>query len=207
MVRKRETDGSLPTDETDAIALTRRHFLGASGGSILGVSQAVSAAEPRLRAQKRGQTQFDVNGTRVSADVDPRVTLLDYLRDRLHLTGTKKGCNEGACGACTVLVDGVRMNSCLMLAIQCGGHKITTIEGVGSSDRLHPVQQAFIDNDAFQCGYCTPGQILSAIACIKEGHATDAETVSEWMSGNICRCAAYPQITRAVLSAAAKMKG
>ena len=148
-----------------------------------------------------------VNGESVAGEVEPRVTLLDYLRDRLQLTGTKKGCNEGACGTCTVLIDGERMNSCLTLAVQCEGREVTTIEGIGSLDQLHAVQQAFIDHDAFQCGYCTPGQIVSAVACIAEGHATDAASVSEWMSGNICRCAAYPQITAAVLDAAAKMKG
>jgi xanthine dehydrogenase YagT iron-sulfur-binding subunit len=147
----------------------------------------------------------EVNGKRVATEVEARTTLLDFVRDRLHLTGTKKGCNEGACGTCTVLVDGRRMNSCLTLAIQCEGRKITTIEGVDAR-ALHPVQQAFIKHDAFQCGYCTPGQILSAIACIAEGHATDPDTVREWMSGNICRCSAYPQITAAVLEAAGKMK-
>jgi len=149
---------------------------------------------------------FSVNGKEVAAQVEPRTTLLDFLRDRLHLTGTKKGCNEGACGTCTVLVDGKRMNSCLTLAIQCAGRAVTTIEGIGSEDTLHPVQQAFIDHDAFQCGYCTPGQILSAIACIEEGHATDPDTVREWMSGNLCRCSAYPQITAAVLDAAAAVR-
>jgi xanthine dehydrogenase YagT iron-sulfur-binding subunit len=149
---------------------------------------------------------FEVNGRPVKAEVEPRTTLLDFLRDRLHLTGTKKGCNEGACGTCTVLIDGKRMNSCVTLAIQCQGRAITTIEGIGSEGALHPVQQAFIDHDAFQCGYCTPGQILSAIACIEEGHATDPDTVREWMSGNLCRCSAYPQITAAVLDAAAAVR-
>ena len=157
--------------------------------------------------QERKPVRLKVNGKPVAADVQPRVTLLDYLRDHLQLTGTKKGCNEGACGTCTVLIDGQRMNSCLTLAVQCDGREVTTIEGIGSPDRLHPVQQAFIDHDAFQCGYCTPGQIVSAVACIAEGHATSAASVSEWMSGNICRCAAYPQITAAVLDAAARMKG
>lgn len=157
-------------------------------------------------ASARASVAFEVNGRRVAAEVEPRTTLLDFLRDRLHLTGTKKGCNEGACGTCTVLVDGKRMNSCLTLAIQCEGRAVTTIEGIGSEGALHPVQQAFIDHDAFQCGYCTPGQILSAIACIEEGHATDPDTVREWMSGNLCRCSAYPQITAAVLDAAAAVR-
>jgi xanthine dehydrogenase YagT iron-sulfur-binding subunit len=154
----------------------------------------------------RASVAFKVNGKPIEAEVEPRTTLLDFLRDRLHLTGTKKGCNEGACGTCTVLIDGKRMNSCLTLAIQCEGRAVTTIEGIGSEGALHPVQQAFIDHDAFQCGYCTPGQILSAIACIEEGHATDPDTVREWMSGNLCRCSAYPQITAAVLDAAAAVR-
>ena len=154
----------------------------------------------------RRAVRMTINGEMVAGDVEPRVTLLDYLRDRLQLTGTKKGCNEGACGTCTVLIDGKRMNSCLTLAVQCDGREVTTIEGIGSPEHLHAVQQAFIDHDAFQCGYCTPGQIISAVACIAEGHATDAASVSEWMSGNICRCAAYPQITAAVLDAAAKIR-
>jgi len=144
-----------------------------------------------------------VNGRRYDVRVSPRTTLLDWLRDRAGLTGIKKGCNEGACGTCTVLVDGQRMNGCLTLLVQADGTHVTTIEGLASPDgALHPVQQAFVDADAFQCGYCTPGQILSAVACIEEGHATDAASVREWMSGNICRCSCYPQIVDAVLGAA-----
>jgi xanthine dehydrogenase YagT iron-sulfur-binding subunit len=157
--------------------------------------------------QARKPVRFKINGKSVAAEIPPRVTLLDYLRDQMRLTGTKKGCNEGACGTCTVLIDDKRMNSCLTLAVQCDGREVITIEGIGSSDRLHPVQQSFIEHDAFQCGYCTPGQIVSAVACIGEGHATDSASVSEWMSGNICRCAAYPQITAAVLDAATKIRG
>ena len=150
--------------------------------------------------------EFTLNGERRQLAVEPRVTLLDMLRERLSLTGTKKGCNEGACGACTVLIDGKRMNACLVLSVQCAGRDVVTIEGIaGANGDLHPVQQAFIDNDAFQCGYCTPGQVISAVACIREGHATDEPTVREWMSGNICRCAAYPQITAAVLDARQKI--
>jgi len=156
-------------------------------------------------ATSRHSLLCQVNGKTISAEVEARTTLLDLLRERLHLTGTKKGCNEGACGTCTVLIDGKRMNACLTLAVQCAGREIVTIEGVGTIDALHPVQQAFIAHDALQCGYCTPGQILSAIACIAEGHATDPDTVREWMSGNICRCSAYPQITAAVLDAAGKL--
>jgi xanthine dehydrogenase YagT iron-sulfur-binding subunit len=165
------------------------------------------AVNRKAPAATSHRVQFRVNGRQIGAELEARVTLLDYLRDRLHLTGTKKGCNEGACGTCTVLVDGKRMNSCLMLAVQCAGHDITTIEGVALSGELHPVQEAFMSHDAFQCGYCTPGQVVSAVACIAEGHATDADSVREWMSGNICRCSAYPQITAAVLDAARKMGG
>jgi len=133
---------------------------------------------------------------------DPRVTLLDLLRERLGLTGTKKGCDRGQCGACTVLIDGRRMNSCLKLALSCDGAEIATIEGLASDDGLHPVQAAFIEADGFQCGYCTPGQIMSAVALIAEAEAgLDPERVREGMSGNICRCAAYAGITEAVLEA------
>ena len=157
-------------------------------------------------ASARPKLAFQVNGRPISTHVEARTTLLDFLRDRLQLTGTKKGCNEGACGTCTVLIDGKRMNACLTLAIQCAGRDVTTIEGVGTVDALHPVQQAFIAHDGLQCGYCTPGQILSAIACIAEGHAGDPDMVREWMSGNICRCSAYPQITAAVLDAARRVE-
>jgi xanthine dehydrogenase YagT iron-sulfur-binding subunit len=147
--------------------------------------------------------QFRVNGRENRCRVEARTTLLDWLRESARMTGTKKGCNEGACGTCTVLVDGRRMNSCLILVAQCDGSDVTTVEGLaGPAGELHPVQQAFLDHDAFQCGYCTPGQLLSAVACIAEGHAGSAEQVREWMSGNLCRCAAYPQITAAVLAAA-----
>ncbi|MGF6413446.1 xanthine dehydrogenase YagT iron-sulfur-binding subunit [Paraburkholderia sp. MM5482-R2] len=144
-----------------------------------------------------------VNGQPRAATVNPRVTLLDWLREDSGLSGAKKGCNEGACGTCTVLVDGKRMNSCLTLVVQCDGCEVTTVEGLAASDgTLHPVQRAFIEHDAFQCGYCTPGQIVSAVACIAEGHATDEASVREWMSGNLCRCSCYPQIAAAVLDAA-----
>jgi xanthine dehydrogenase YagT iron-sulfur-binding subunit len=146
-----------------------------------------------------------VNGRPVRAVVRPRTTLLDWLREEVGLTGTKKGCNEGACGTCTVLVDGQRMNGCLTLAVQCDGREVTTVEGL-ATDGLSPVQEAFRDFDAFQCGYCTPGQLVSATACIAEGHAVDESTVREWMSGNICRCSAYPQITAAVLAAAERTR-
>jgi len=137
---------------------------------------------------------------------DPRVTLLDLLRERLDLPGTKKGCDRGQCGACTVLVDGRRINSCLALAASMDGAEITTIEGLAEGENLHPVQAAFIEHDAFQCGYCTPGQIMSAVGLIKEGMAgDDPERIRELMSGNICRCGAYQGITEAVLDAQRKI--
>jgi xanthine dehydrogenase YagT iron-sulfur-binding subunit len=144
-----------------------------------------------------------VNGERRDVDLeDPRVTLLDLLRERLDLTGTKKGCDRGQCGACTVLVDGRRINSCLALALSLDGAEVTTIEGLADGDKLHPVQAAFITHDGFQCGFCTPGQIMSAVGLIGEGQAgSDPERIREGMSGNLCRCGAYQGITEAVLEA------
>lgn len=148
-----------------------------------------------------------VNGTEHETMLDPRVTLLDYLRERLHLTGTKKGCNFGECGACTVHLDGRRVNACMVLAVQADGRAVTTIEGLADGEALHPVQRAFIDCDGFQCGFCTQGQIMSAAACIAEGHIGSDAEIREWMSGNLCRCSAYPQIVEAVKAAAAAMRG
>jgi xanthine dehydrogenase YagT iron-sulfur-binding subunit len=145
-----------------------------------------------------------VNGTRHALDFDARTSLLDLLREHLGLTGTKKGCNRGECGACTVLLDGARVNACMVLAASVDGREVTTVEGLAAGGRLHPVQQAFIDQDAFQCGFCTAGQIMSAVGCVREGHATSGEEIREWMSGNICRCSAYPQIAAAVAAAAAQ---
>jgi xanthine dehydrogenase YagT iron-sulfur-binding subunit len=143
-----------------------------------------------------------VNGHDNALNIDARTTVLDALREHIGLTGSKKGCDHGQCGACTVLIEGRRVLSCLTLALSAQGHEITTIEGLSNGVRLHPMQQAFIDQDAFQCGYCTPGQIMSAIACVKEGHAGSDEDIREYMSGNICRCAAYPNIVAAVKQAA-----
>jgi len=144
-----------------------------------------------------------VNGVDHSVRVDPRATLLDALREYLGLTGTKKGCDRGECGACTVLLDGRRINSCLRFALMEDGREITTIEGLTCGDQLHPVQAAFIAHDAFQCGYCTPGQIISAVALLNEGHTASAGEIREWMSGNICRCGAYPNIVAAIQEVAA----
>lgn len=145
-----------------------------------------------------------VNNKPYTLKVEPRVTLLDLLREQLHLTGTKKGCDHGQCGACTVHVNGERVNSCLSLAVMNEGKSITTIEGLAKGDELHPMQAAFIKHDGFQCGYCTPGQIMSAVACIKEGHANSKAEIREYMSGNICRCGAYPNIVDAIQEVAAK---
>jgi xanthine dehydrogenase YagT iron-sulfur-binding subunit len=165
------------------------------------------AGSARLPADDRSvpaelKLTLRVNGILRELRLDPRVTLLDALRERLGLTGTKKGCDQGACGACTVLADGRRVLSCLTLAVTCEGRDITTIEGLGEEDDLHPVQRAFIACDAFQCGFCTPGQIMSAVALLAEGRAgTDAE-IREFMSGNICRCGAYPNIVAAIRAVA-----
>ncbi|MFZ6177323.1 (2Fe-2S)-binding protein [Nannocystis pusilla] len=139
-----------------------------------------------------------VNGSTLRLQVAPWTTLLDLLRERLGLTGSKKGCDHGQCGACTVLVDGVRINSCLSLAVMRDGASVTTIEGLAEGDALHPLQQAFIENDAFQCGYCTPGQICSAVGLLAEGHARSEDQIRELMSGNLCRCGAYPNIVAAI---------
>jgi xanthine dehydrogenase YagT iron-sulfur-binding subunit len=150
---------------------------------------------------------LQVNGSTHRLTLDPRTTLLAALREHLGLSGTKLGCDHGACGACTVHLDGRRVNSCLVLAVAAEGRAVTTIEGLGSDGRLHPMQQAFIDEDAFQCGYCTPGQIMSAVACIEEGHASSDAEVREYMSGNLCRCGAYPNIVAAVRAVAARQGG
>lgn len=140
-----------------------------------------------------------INGKKCSLSLEPRVTLLDLLREQLGLTGTKKGCDHGQCGACTVLVNGRRINSCLTLAVMQDGKSITTIEGLGNNENLHPLQEAFIKHDGFQCGYCTPGQIISGVAVIREGHAGSAAEIREYMSGNICRCGCYPHIVDAIM--------
>ncbi|MBZ5762008.1 (2Fe-2S)-binding protein [Rhizobium sp. VS19-DR104.2] len=149
------------------------------------------------------QISLDINGQSRELSIEPRVTLLDALRDHLCLTGTKKGCDQGQCGACTVRVEGQRVLSCLTLAAQVEGRQISTIEGLaGKNGELHPVQAAFVDQDAFQCGYCTPGQIMSAVACIREGRARSDTEIREYMSGNLCRCGAYNSIVAAVRKAA-----
>ncbi len=163
------------------------------------MSNAGGAAAPLATVPLR----ITVNGRLVETEIDTRVTLLDLLREHLDLTGSKKGCDHGQCGACTVLVNGRRINSCLSLAIVNDGAEITTIEGLANGEQLHPVQAAFIEHDAFQCGYCTPGQICSAVACISEGHTKNDAEIREFMSGNLCRCGAYPNIVDAIKSVGA----
>ncbi|WP_353444318.1 (2Fe-2S)-binding protein [Sphingomonas faeni] len=147
-----------------------------------------------------------VNGKAVPVEIDVRTSLLDLLREQLHLTGAKKGCDHGQCGACTVHVDGRRVASCLTLAAKVDGRAVTTIEGLADGETLHPMQQAFIDHDALQCGYCTPGQIMAAVACVREGNATSKDRIREYMSGNICRCGAYVGIVAAIEQVAGREK-
>ncbi len=188
------------TEETQNV--TRRQVLQAAGGvaglGAMPMDAQTVAADTSVASARRTEIRMTINGESHRIAVDPRTSLLDLLREHLHLTGTKKGCNQGACGACTVLVNGRRINSCLTLAVMHQGDEVVTIEGVGTDDTLHPLQAAFIEEDAFQCGYCTPGQILSGIACIQEGHASSPLDIRKWMSGNICRCGAYPSIVAAV---------
>jgi xanthine dehydrogenase YagT iron-sulfur-binding subunit len=160
-----------------------------------------SPSDP-ARSEDRSDILLHVNGQPVALSVEPRTSLLDALREQAGLTGTKKGCDRGACGACTVHVDGRRVNACLTLAIRCRNKAITTIEGLAVNGTLHPVQAAFLEHDGFQCGYCTSGQIMSAVALIQEGHTGSDGEIREWMSGNICRCGAYPNIVAAVRDAA-----
>ncbi|MCF1592959.1 (2Fe-2S)-binding protein [Streptomyces muensis] len=196
-----------PTEPDESpSAPTRRTFIAtttavggvAVAGGVIGGSFLLGSEEAAAAAAPASRVSLTVNGTRRTVTVDNRTSLLDLLREHFELTGSKKGCNAGACGACTVLVDGRRVNACLTLAVRLEGAEVTTIEGLSDGDRLHPLQQAFIDEDAFQCGYCTPGQIMSGVGCIQEGHTGSPEEIREWMSGNICRCGCYVKITRAV---------
>jgi xanthine dehydrogenase YagT iron-sulfur-binding subunit len=179
-------------------------MVGAAGGVALATVARADDGSPSavVRAGTAIPVVLRVNGETLNLVVDQRTSLLDALREYAGLTGTKKGCDRGACGACTVHLDGRRIVSCLTLAARCQGKEIVTIEGLGSHSDLHPVQAAFVEHDALQCGYCTPGQIMSAVALIKEGHAGSDPEIREWMSGNICRCGAYPNIVAAVRQAA-----
>ena len=198
-----------PEDLGDPQDESRRDFI-IAGSTVAGaafiplpvLSSGTTSSRPEAQSHST-QISLTVNGEGRQLAVDTRQSLLDVLRESLQLTGTKKGCNQGACGACTILVNGRRIVSCLAPAILYDGASVTTIEGLANGDQLHPLQQAFIDNEGFQCGYCTSGQIMSGVACIREGHAGSAREIQYWMSGNICRCGAYPGITAAIAQAAA----
>ena len=202
-------------DDERSTLVSRRRFLGATVSTavmplVSGAAAMPAAAQapttPDLQAPIDICLSVNVETHRLGLDV--RTTLLDALRDHIGLTGSKKGCDHGQCGACTVLVDGKRTLACLTLAVAVQGREVTTIEGLARADGpLHPMQQAFVDHDAFQCGYCTPGQILSAIGCVKEGHADNDDAIREYMSGNLCRCAAYPNIVAAIRQAKPQMEG
>src|SRR5215204_3442585 len=202
-----ENKKSLSRKDCSAIDKGRRAFLKQSSAlAALAIAPPalVNAAESGLDDKVAGffekvPIQIDVNGASYKLSIEPRVTLLDLLREQLHLTGSKKGCDYGQCGACTVHVNGKRVLSCLSLAVMQDRKKINTIEGLAKGDQLHPKQEAFIKHDGFQCGYCTPGQIMSAIACVREGHANTEEDIRNYMSGNICRCGAYPNIVDAIM--------
>ncbi|MER8552599.1 (2Fe-2S)-binding protein [Mesorhizobium sp. M0976] len=195
--------------EPPLASLSRRSFMtgsvsAAAAGPLMATSAKAAAPQPAASAEPRDLSAISlrINKQPYNLALDNRTSLLDALRDHVGLTGTKKGCDHGQCGACTVLVDGKRVLSCLSFVVMNKGHEITTVEGLASADgNLHPMQQAFIDNDAFQCGYCTPGQIMSAIGCINEGHAGSEDDIREYMSGNLCRCAAYPNIVAAIMQA------
>jgi xanthine dehydrogenase YagT iron-sulfur-binding subunit len=195
-----------PEIEEQATENSRRTFLKQSTlltaiavtpGSV--VQAAVKHVDDKIaEVFEKMPLKMEVNGKVQSLAVEPRATLLDILREQLDLTGSKKGCDHGQCGACTVHVDGHRVLSCLTLGIMVNGKKVTTIEGLANGDELHPMQEAFLKHDGFQCGYCTPGQIMSAVACIREGHANSELEIREYMSGNICRCGTYPNIVNAI---------
>jgi xanthine dehydrogenase YagT iron-sulfur-binding subunit len=198
---------------SDSAGVDRRRFLGgtALSAAMLGGAGTVTAATAQVAVPTDPRAKLpvvtNVNGRVHRLSLDPRATLLDTLRETIGLTGAKKGCDHGQCGACTVLVDGQRVLSCLTLAATVEGRTVTTIEGLAEEDSLHPMQRAFIDHDALQCGYCTPGQIMSAIACVQEGHAATDADIREYMSGNLCRCAAYPNIVAAINQAKTQIKG
>jgi xanthine dehydrogenase YagT iron-sulfur-binding subunit len=203
-----ESTTQILENPTSPVGLDRRAFIALSLGAVPAMSlAATSVKEARAVAERPAPgsatmpVRLNVNGAERQLHLDPRTSLLDALREDLALSGTKKGCDHGQCGACTVLVDGRRVLSCLTLAAMASGHKVTTVEGLAEGDRLHPVQAAFLKHDAFQCGYCTPGQIVSAVGLLSEGCPDDPAAIREHMSGNLCRCGAYPNIVDAVREA------
>jgi xanthine dehydrogenase YagT iron-sulfur-binding subunit len=222
------SDSASPEPDTPLSNLTRRQFVSTAsvvaGGIAVGLSpHTIEAVAAETHSGALVAVELSINGKGHKLSLDPRVTLLDLLRENLGLTGTKKGCDHGQCGACTVLANGRRINSCLSLAVVHDGEQITTIEGIAEQNELHPVQAAFIEHDGFQCGYCTPGQICSAVALLREAERGDASFVTEnlrdphpveltpdeireRMSGNICRCGAYPGIVEAVQTSAARVR-
>jgi xanthine dehydrogenase YagT iron-sulfur-binding subunit len=222
MANESEVPFESDADELDKFSIlgnpeTRRKFI----KQVAGTSAAIAIGPNLIGAASLDQVDstsvagatsdsvnvhLKINGKAYALDVDPRVTLLDALRERLQLTGSKRGCDHGQCGACTVLVNGRRINSCLSLAVTHEGDEITTIEGLANGEELHPLQSAFIEHDGFQCGYCTAGQICSAVALLKENHANSDDEIREWMSGNICRCGAYPNILAAIKEAKTKVR-
>ena len=203
----KHTEGPWPEEVSEKAALlNRRTFINLSGLAAAGLAATpyvLTSCGPKvpIALSEYAEIQLAINGRAMRMKIDPRTSLLDLLREQLGLTGTKKGCNQGACGACTVHLDGMRVNSCLTLAVQADGREITTIEGIGTEEEFHPVQAAFLAHDGFQCGYCTSGQIMSAIMVLKEKHANNREEIREWMSGNLCRCGAYQGIVEAVEAA------
>jgi xanthine dehydrogenase YagT iron-sulfur-binding subunit len=210
------------TNEVDRFSIlghpgTRRQFIKRVAGTSVAIAigpnvlTSTSVGQPvpsdtTIATSESVKVNLSINGKKYALDVDTRVTLLDALRERLQLTGSKKGCDHGQCGACTVLVNGRRINSCLTLAVMHEGDEITTIEGLANGEDLHPMQAAFVEQDGFQCGYCTPGQICSAVALLKENHANNDDEIREWMSGNICRCGAYAGILAAIKEAKKKVR-
>ena len=217
-MRKTENQEDQPLSQSEN-GSSRREFLGRLAAISAGLTVVTPLARAKQAAEKSAskessktesglmEVSLKVNGKNETLRIDPRVTLLDALRDRIQLTCTKKGCDHGQCGACTVHIDGKSVLSCLTLAVMARGKEITTIEGLAKGDELHPVQEAFIACDGFQCGYCTSGQIMSAVACIQDGHIDSDTEIREFMSGNLCRCGAYPNIVDAIKMAAPKMKG
>jgi len=199
-IQRRERKGTDSAFSVDRRMLLRGGVSAAAVVSFLSRDARAESAEASRVLNPRDPVpmRLRVNGRDHDLSLDTRTTLLDALREHLALTGSKKGCDQGQCGACTVHVNGQRVLSCLTLAVAVQGQDVTTIEGLAKDGKLHPMQKAFIDQDGFQCGYCTPGQIMSAVACVKEGHASDPNQIREYMSGNLCRCAAYPNIVAAV---------